>query len=182
MVMAGNWKPGLAFDEALLGLSRLPKRVHLAFVGAGYGPCENEARRRGLYSRVHFMPPVRPTQVDDLIRSADLAAILTGGLTSSYVHMLPNGFFHSIAAGLPILYPDPPDIRAIATEDDLGLPIDPAIPDSMADQVRELLDSPALLALNLSANARRARESLNWQQEERRLAELTERVLDNRPS
>lgn len=181
MVMAGNWKPGLAFDEALVALSRLPDSVHLAFVGAGYGPCEKQARRRGLDSRVHFVPPVRPTQVDDLIRSADLAAILYRGLTSSYVHMLPNGFFHSIAAGLPILYPDLPDIRAIATEYDLGLPIDPAVPDSMADRVRELLDDPGLLA-RLSANAERAKQSLNWQQEEQRLAELTERVLDNRPS
>jgi glycosyltransferase involved in cell wall biosynthesis len=181
VVLAGNWKPGLAFNEALVALSLLPDSVHLAFVGAGYGPHEKEARERGLESRVHFVPPVRPTQIDDLIRSADLAAILYRGLTSSYVHMLPNGFFHSVAAGLPILYPDLPDIRGIAADYDLGLPIDPAVPDSVADQVRALLDDPGLLA-RLKANAERARESLNWQHEERLLVELVDRVLDNRRS
>jgi glycosyltransferase involved in cell wall biosynthesis len=179
IVLAGNWKPGLALDEALVALSRLPETVHLAFIGSGYGPHQGKVRRRGLHSRVHFLPPVRPTQVDDLIRSADVAAILYRGLTSSYVHMLPNGFFHAVGAGLPILYPDLPDIRAIAADYDFGLPIDPAMPDSVADQVRALLDDPGLLA-RLRANAERARESLNWEHEEQRLAELVERVLDAR--
>ena len=179
LVLAGNWKPGMALDEALLALSQLPDRVHLAFVGGGYAGWDERAGGKGLGSRVHFIPPVRPTQVDDLIRTADLAAILYRGLTSSYVHMLPNGFFHAVAAGLPVLYPELPDVTAIATKYELGLPIDPADPDSVAAAVRLLLDDPAMLA-EFRANAERARDSLNWQREERVLAELIDRVLQNR--
>jgi glycosyltransferase involved in cell wall biosynthesis len=179
LVLPGNAKPGIAFEEALTALSLLPEAVHLAFVGAGYGAHEEEARGSGLASRVHFIPPVSPTRVTSLIRSADLTALLYRGLTPSYVHMLPNGFFHAVAAGLPMIYPDLPDVRRLAEEYDLGLPIDASDPDSVAGQVRALLDDPKRLSRH-RANAERARETLNWEHEERVLAQLIDRVLDNR--
>jgi glycosyltransferase involved in cell wall biosynthesis len=179
LVHPGNAKPGLAFDEALTCLSQLPERVHLAFVGAGYEAYEQRARERGLASRVHFLPPVNPTHVDSLIRSADAAVLLYQGVTPSHEHMLPNGFFHAVAAGLPILYPELPDLSALAAEYDLGLPIDPADPDSVAAQVSALLGDPTRLA-GYGASAERARQTLNWEHEEGVLARLIDGVLDNR--
>ena len=181
IVLARNAKPGLAFDEALAALKGLPESVHLAFVGAGYGPYEEMSRRDGLASRVHFMPPVKPTQVNSVIASADVVAILYRDASPNTMHMLPNSFFHAVAAGLPILYPDQPALRALATRYDLGLPIDAADPESIAAQVTTLLEQPATRA-RYRANAERARETLNWEHEERVLAELVDRVLDNRRS
>ena len=68
IAVAGNFKRGLAVDSMIRAVAGLPEHVHLAFVGANYGEWESAAR-------VHFLPPVAPTEVVPLLAEADLAAV-----------------------------------------------------------------------------------------------------------
>jgi glycosyltransferase involved in cell wall biosynthesis len=175
LVVPGNEKPSDATDEALRALAQLPGRVHLALIGRGYEQHLPRVRELGLESRVHLLPPVAPTEVTSAISSAD-AGLIDTRARDVHMHALPTRLFHCVAAGLPVLYPPLPDVETLAREHGLGLPIDAEDPDSVAAAARELAESPDLAA-SYRANIERAREVLNWEREERKLAELVEGAL-----
>jgi len=177
LVMTGNRKEGLTFREALLALRMLPEHIHIAFVGRGWDQSRELIDDLGVSGRAHLPAPVPPTQVVNFIRSADASPILLRALTPNYRYSLPNGFFHAIAAGLPILYPPLPEIQRLAREHSLGPEMDPADPGSIASTVRSLCEAPEELA-RFRANAEEARKVLNWEQEENSIAA----ILDRRPA
>ena len=171
MVMVGNRKPGTTVAEGLEALRRLPDRVGIAFLGRNWDDVRELAAEMGLSERVHFPDPVAPTEVSGYIRGADAAPVLYRAASTNYLYCLPNGLFHAVAAGIPVLYPQLPEIQALAAEHELGVEMDADDPDSIAAAVRTLLDDPALLA-RFRRSIAAAREKLNWEQEERKLAEI----------
>jgi glycosyltransferase involved in cell wall biosynthesis len=176
LVAAGNHKPGTrAIAQAVESLALMPDDVHLAFVGAGYEEFEPLAASLGVADRAHFVGPVPAPQVPGFIATADASLILYVPVLEDIEYALPNGLFSSIAAGLPLLYPELAEIRRIAREHDLGVPIDPSMPASIAAGVIALTHAQRAAAFR--RNAERAREVLNWEHEETVLAELVESVL-----
>jgi len=174
VVMVGQWKFGLALEEAIAALGELEASVHLAFVGPGFER-EGSSLAAGR-SRVHFVAPVDPTRISGFIGSADAAALLYMPLTENMVNALPNGFFHAVAAGLPLLYPPLAEVRELAERHRLGLEIDPAEPSSIAEGIRALLtDRPRLRTI--AEDVARARVELSWEREEPVLVELVRRAL-----
>jgi glycosyltransferase involved in cell wall biosynthesis len=177
VVMPGNNKPGMrAIEEAIDAFASLPPHAHLAFVGAGYAPLVPRVSALDVGGRVHFPGPVPATEVPAFIRTADAVAVLYVANCRNIALALPNGFFGAIAAGLPLLYPQLPEMRRIAEQHELGLPIDPTSPDSIAAGVRALMDDPNRVA-ELRDNAERARGVLNWEQEETLLARIVEGAI-----
>jgi glycosyltransferase involved in cell wall biosynthesis len=170
-VMTGNLKPGMTVREALLALQRLPDHVHLALVGRRHEQSRELVAELGLTERAHLLPPVPPMQVVGFIRTADASPILYRAATSNYLYALPNGFFHAIAAGLPILYPPLPEIRAVAVEHELGIEIDPTDPASIAAAAVRLVEDPEATA-RYRAKVERARDALSWEHDERLIAEV----------
>lgn len=171
LVMPGNAKPGDTVEDAVAALAMLPDRVHLALVGSGNEHFAEVAQAGGVGDRVHVLPPVPPTEVAAFIATADAAPILYRAWTVNFLHALPNRFFHAVAAGLPILYPPLVEIAALCEEHEMGIPIEPTDPDSVAAGVRSLLDDPDLAA-RLRANAAEARSALSWEHEERVLGDV----------
>jgi glycosyltransferase involved in cell wall biosynthesis len=176
LVIVGNEKPSDAVDEALVALTRLPEGVHLALLGSGYEQHAARIRELGLEQRVHVFPPVPPTQVTSAIQSAD-AGLINIRAREVHMHALPTRLFSTIAAGLPLLHPPLPEVRALAEQYGLGPPVDAEDPDSIAAAVRRLVDNPELAA-DYRAKAQRAKEALNWESEERLLAQIVRPVLD----
>jgi glycosyltransferase involved in cell wall biosynthesis len=181
VVMPGNHKDGMrAVGEAIEAFARLPERTHLAFVGDGYDGFTDQVARLDLRTRVHVLPAVAAADVPAFIRSADAVAVLYVPTMPAIEFALPNGFFSAIVAGLPVLWPRRlPEIRRLAEEHGLGVPIEPEDPASIIAGVCELLDDPERVAA-LRRSVRRARAMLNWETEERLLLELVARLTDGR--
>lgn len=171
LVMTGNRKPGMTVREALLALKRLPEQVHIAFVGGRHQASREMAAGMGLSGRAHFPGPVAPTEVVGFIATADASPILYQPVGGNDLAKLPNGFFHAVAAGLPLLYPPLPEISALAGEHGLGIEFDPASPESIRAAVTTLKDDPESRAA-YAASAEKAREVLNWEREEEIIAEV----------
>jgi hypothetical protein len=180
LVTIGQAKPGQAVFEALEAMKGLPSRVHLALVGKNTERNMGLVTRSGLQSRVHLLPAVKPDQVVPFIRTADAALILYYAYSANYEHCLPNGFFQSIAADLPLLYPELPEIKRLAEEYELGIPIDPRSPDSIRISVSRMLDQ-ANACHNYKNNVRLARQALSWEQEEVILRKVVGTVLGDGP-
>jgi glycosyltransferase involved in cell wall biosynthesis len=179
LVAVGNHKPGTrAIAQAVEALALLPADVHLAFVGAGFEEFAPLARSLGVADRAHFLPPVPAPEVPGFIASADASLILYVPVLEDIQYALPNGLFSSIAAGLPVLYPELVEIGRLAREHDLGLPIAPSRPASIAAGAEALRNGSRLEAFR--RNAEQAREVLNWEHEETVLAQIVQSAVAGR--
>ena len=176
LVALGNAKKGAAIQEALDAMEELPAHVHLVFVGRYFEPIIKSIRSRHLENRVHVVPPVKPFEVVPFIRSGDASIILYYPRSADYVNSLPNRFFQPLAAELPLLYPELPEIRRIAEKYDIGIPIDPQNPRSIGNAVMKLLNDPNLVA-RYEKNLRVARDELSWEKEETILRNLISATL-----
>ena len=148
IAVVGNGKPGTAIEPALEAMSRLPPRVHMAFLGRGHEQLARSAERHGLATRVHVVEPVAPGEVTAFTATADAAAKLNFiPSTPNLPKALPNRLYQAVAAGLPLLYPAQMSaIRNLAEQRGLGVPIDPRAASSIAAAIESLLDDPARLA------------------------------------
>ena len=182
LAVSGNFKRGMAVEPILKALQRLPERVHVAFIGANYEPFEATAERLGVLARVHMVAPVPPTQIVPMLADADLAPVPYYPSSTSVRHALPNGFFHAVAAGVPVLYPRHLiDVRALATEHAVGWEIDPESASSIVVTVQRLLEAPSELAARREA-LQRIRDELSWATEELELAHLLAASVGGRTS
>lgn len=176
LVAVGRPKVGRATQEAIDAMRLLPDDVHLAFLGNGYEHYPQKLRGIELEKRVHFLRAVKPHEVVPFISDADAAPILYFAASDAYLPSLPNGFFQSVAAGLPLLYPELPEMVRIAEQYNLGIPIDPRSPQSIADAVMILRNDRDELR-RYRENATRARSALSWENEETILEDLLHQLL-----
>jgi glycosyltransferase involved in cell wall biosynthesis len=181
LVTIGQAKKGMALQECFEALAALPPRVHLALVGKNYEEYLGDLQLSELKNRVHLVQPVKPFEVTPFVKSADASLILYYPRSVNYENFLPNGLFQSIAAELPILYPNLSEIKNIAESYKLGISINPRLPNSISEAVMMLMDNPDLRAM-YRQNARRAMQDLNWEKEEAILRELVFEVLGSEPS
>jgi hypothetical protein len=178
LAVSGNFKRGLAVEPLLHAVTQLPEHVHVAFVGANYEPFVAVATELGIAGRVHFVPPVAPTRIVPLLAGADAAAVPYIPSSTTVRHALPNGFFHAVTAGLPVLYSGSlVDLRELASAHALGWEIDPGSAASIAAVVRALPEDPAALA-DARGRVRDAQDELSWAHEERELARIVVSALD----
>lgn len=176
VVSIGNWKPGMAMEQMFDALARLPAHVHLAFLGAGYPPLDEAINLRGIAGRVHVVAPMLPQEVVPFIASADASVVLYYGKSPNYQNALPNRFFQSIAARLPLVYPDLTEIRRLADRYRVGLMADPQEPSQIEAALRAFVenhDQRAAIRRDLDLACR----ELCWEREERVLKELFDRHL-----
>lgn len=176
LVAVGNAKEGAAIREAIDAVQELPARVHLAFLGRSFEPHMKSISSLHLEGRIHVVPPVKPYEVVPFIRSADASIILYYPKSVNYMNSLPNRFFQPLAAELPLLYPELPEINAIAEKYQIGIPINPQDSRSISNAVMKLANDPSLVT-RYRSNLRAAKDELSWEKEETILRNLISTIL-----
>jgi len=177
LVALGNAKEGTAIQEALDAMEELPAHVHLVFVGRYFEPIIKSIRSGHLENRVHVVPPVKPFEVVPFIWSGNASIILYYPRSANYMSSLPNRFFQPLAAELPLLYPELPEMKRIAEKYEIGIPIEPRSPVSIISGVTRLMTEPGLLE-RYQENLRAAKQDLAWENEEHILKKLISAILD----
>lgn len=135
--------------EVLAAAVREPgmERVHVAYMGYG----SERATVEGLVAdpasggRLYLLDPVAPDEVVDAVAGADVAVMPIGASTLNHVLSTPNKLFEALAAGVPPVVSDFPEMRRVVEAD--GMPLgevcDPASPSSVAAAIVRLLSLPA---------------------------------------
>ena len=90
---------------------------------------------------------------------------------------LPNKFFDYIQAGLPQVTMDFPEYSKLNEQYNIALLIPEAKPELIAEAVNKLLDDRVLYE-QLYQNCLKARQELNWQQEEKRLLAFYSKIFN----
>ena len=139
--------------------------AHLVCLGAAGSHLDvvrAEVARLGLGERVHLVPPVPSAEVVPYAGSASVGVSLVQPASLSYRLALPNKLFQYMAAGLPVLASDFPDVRAVVESSGAGIVVDPTDVAAVARALRELLADPARARAMGDAGRHAVRERFNW--------------------
>lgn len=139
--------------------------AHLVCLGA-VGPHVDLVRaqvaRLGLAERVHLVAPLPSEDVVPYAGSAAVGVSLVQPASLSYRLALPNKLFQYMAAGLPVLASDFPDVRAVVEGSGAGVVVDPTDLAAIARALRELLADAGRAREMGDAGRRAVRERFNW--------------------
>jgi glycosyltransferase involved in cell wall biosynthesis len=122
-------------------LAQLPD-CHLVFLGDGdlREDILAAAAFNGVSDRVHVIPAVPSDELSSWTASADLGMCLIENLGRSYYLSLPNKLFEYMAAGVPAVGSDFPEIGRVLRESGAGIAVDPSDTARVVGAIRELLD------------------------------------------
>jgi glycosyltransferase involved in cell wall biosynthesis len=167
--------------EALVGaLCHLPSDVHVVFLGSGEPAFAAElvalAQRHGVENRMRLVDSVGLDQLLAWTRQADVGVALLEDTCLNHRLALPNKLFEYIAAGVPVVVSDLPELRGIVNHYNIGWTAAPGDPRAIAQAIGQALDARG--DPRLHENLARAAAELRWSQESRRLTAVYERLAD----
>lgn len=166
---------------AARGLEALVQSIPLLRSGAhlvllGQGALESTLRRLaaelGVDQRVHLLAPVPSDEVVGWAASADIGVSPIVPSCLNYRYSLPNKLFQYMAAGLPVVASDFPQVRDVVIGSDAGVCVDTTDPQQIASAIDRLLADQDRRGV-MGRNARRAvEERYNWDVAARTLLEV----------
>ena len=170
----GGLMEGRGLEALVQSIPLLRSGAHLVLLGQG--ALEVSLRRLaaelGVDRRVHLLTPVPPDEVISWAASADIGVspLVPSSLNNRY--SLGNKLFQYMAAGLPVVASDFPQVRDVVVGSEAGLCVDTTDPRQFASAIDGLLaDRDRLRAMG--RNARRAvEERYNWDVSARTLLEV----------
>ncbi|MES2984394.1 MAG: glycosyltransferase [Pseudomonadota bacterium] len=173
----------LSYHRNLDGLVRAmgavrDAHVHLVLLGSGPAAVKLRARAQqmGLSGRVHVLAAVPQEQLLGYTASADLGVIPYRDICLNYRYCTPNKLFEFIAAGLPMVATDLPEISRLIAAHGLGFTGDTQQPQALAALLERALE-PAMLA-QLQTQVTAARAVVNWQHEGEHFAQIVAALLN----
>lgn len=166
--------------EPLAGALLEPGMERVHGVVMGYGPQRAEYERLAgeprFGGRLHILDAVPPEELLPWVASADVGIVAIQRTTLNHWLSTPNKLFECLAAGVPVVASDFPEMRRIVGEDPdgpLGILCQPDDVAAVARAIRAIVEAPAAEREALRRRClRAAHERWNWESEAARLLEL----------
>jgi glycosyltransferase involved in cell wall biosynthesis len=163
--------------EVLVDAMRHVQNASIVLVILGEGvllkKLQAKAKSGELAGRVHFHPAVPQKELLAFTAAADAGIIPYQAICLNNYYCTPNKLFEFIAAGIPILASDLPEIRSMVQGQQIGLVGDMSTPEKLAVLVDEFFSDEQQLAL-WRANIAQAGKRICWEEEEKKLVEIYE--------
>lgn len=177
LLFQGGLSAGRHLPELIDAMAQLKSQaVHLVLLGDGQlaVALRNQIKRLGLERRVFLHPAVAQCELLEITACADAGVIPYQAICLNNFYCTPNKLFEFIAAGLPILASDLPELRRIVDGNDIGKVADLTSISSMAASIDNFFKESGQLQ-TWRENLSEVRERINWQVEGQRLQTLYER-------
>ncbi|CAM4015633.1 Glycosyltransferase [Pseudomonas reidholzensis] len=163
----------IGFEPVLRALVDLPESYHLAafvrLVPVSYRESiESLVIELGLQHRVHFFAFVDYGRLAHLAAGADIGLITSDIANPNGAVGLPNRCFDYIAAGLPVIAPAMPDVKALVSEYGFGEILESTTAEAWAASIQQV----AARKTHYRMQSQLARESLTWESQEDALYEF----------
>jgi len=156
------------------------KEVNAQLIICGEGNFMQAARQlvheHGLTGKVLFRGRILPAELRQYTVQAWAGVTLFENKGLSNYHSLANRFFDYMHAGIPQLCVNYPAYQEINNQYPVAVLINDLRPETIAGALNELLNNKKLYD-HLQQNCLKAREAINWQQEEKKLLEFYKNLL-----
>ena len=129
-----------------------------------------------LHQKVMFKGRVLPEDLKSITNTAHIGITLFDDTGFSNYYSLANRYFDYIQAGIPQLCVDYPAYREINNLYEVAVLVKDLSPGNLSKWLNELLDNEVLYN-KLAAQCRIARQTLNWQHEEKKLVAFYHQLL-----
>ena len=157
------------------------REVDAPLLICGDGNYMEQTRRlvqiHGLQDKVSFSGMVRPEDLGTITRSAYIGITLFDRKGASNYYSLANRFFDYMHAGIPQVAVGYPAYREINNSCPIAVLIDEPGIREISEALNSLLNNTQLYQ-TLLTNCRQARLRYNWQEEEKKLVLLYQRVFN----
>jgi glycosyltransferase involved in cell wall biosynthesis len=166
--------------EELIDAVNITDNVSLLIIGSG-DQIEfliEKVTQLGLTGRIKFVKKLAWNMLMRYTRSADAGLSLDKNSNLNYNFSLPNKLFDYISAGIPVISTDLPEIARIINEFRCGILISEASPEEISKAIKELRDNRELLS-ELKRNSAIASESVNWENESKKVVDLYRSIIIN---
>jgi glycosyltransferase involved in cell wall biosynthesis len=169
-VFQGILRPGQGIIRILKAVSRIDD-VSLVFVGEGTYKSEIESwsTELGIIERIRFAGKIAPDRLLDYTAGGDAGVLLLEPVALNNYYALPQKLFQYIAAGVPPIVSDCPELRRVVENDHLGLVLEDGDVRDDVIAIEEFLKN----RLESSAKACHiARAKYDWAEEGKKLIGL----------
>ena len=167
-----SWHRGI--EEGIWSLKYLSNCQLVIF---GFGPEQYISGLRKLIGeeeltgRAHFFDAVPFDEVTRCAASADIGLVLHQNVSLNYYYVSPNKLFECMAAGLPVVGSNFPDLKRYIEGYNLGVTCDPESPKDIAEAINYILSDETRYN-EMRKNALEAAKVFNWENESRKLVAL----------
>jgi len=171
LIYVGGIGLGRGLKPSLEALSRLPKDYHFVAMGAGSihdGEILSHARQLGVTDRFFLHAAVPWEEIPSYLSGADLSLCLIEPISKSYYHSVPQKFYESLQAGVPVLASDFPEMRRLVTAHRVGRCAPPTDAPAIAKAILDLTNG-SVPPEQWRRRCKKAADALTWENEVREL-------------
>ena len=168
IIYQGSVNEGRCFETLVPAMKEVNARLVICGKGNFLNQTAELVKEYGLESKIIFKGAVTPGELRLFTPCAYLGITLFEATGMNQYHSLANRFFDYCMAGIPQLCVNYPEYAAINDQYQIALLINDTRPETIAAGLNELL-ADTVLYQTLQQNCYKAREYLNWEQEEKAL-------------
>jgi glycosyltransferase involved in cell wall biosynthesis len=125
----------------------------------------------GLTHKVYFFGAVPHDEVTRTAMAADVGLVVLQNANLNYYYASPNKIFDFMAAGLPVVGSNFPDLKKFIEGYNMGVTCDPTSPREIADAINYILSDESRYN-EMRKNALEAAKIFNWENESKKLLAL----------
>lgn len=179
LIYQGSLNTGRGLELAI-GMMNYLTCYRLLIIGKG--DIEVKLRKQmldsNLFDRIQFLGQQAPEKLRTITPTAWLGISLEEDMGLNYRYALPNKLFDYIAAQVPVLVSNLPEMRKVVEEYGVGIVAQSRDPKELADQVANLFEDKEKMA-SIAANLKKASAVLCWQNESPKLVEAINSLMKN---
>jgi glycosyltransferase involved in cell wall biosynthesis len=173
----GAVNKGRGLEQIVAAMKQLDAELLICGNGNFMQELKESIQANGVASKVKLTGMVKPEELKKLTVSARVAINPFDKRGLNQYYSLSNKFFDYIHAGVPQVTMNYPEYRAMNDQFEVAVLIDELSPSEIEKAIKKLLSDDGLHA-RLFNNCKKAREVLNWQQEEKVLIDFYRNILN----
>ena len=165
--------------ETMVNALKYVQNKRVALIILGKGPIKNRLQkivvRESLHDRVFFIPAVSQDELIDMTVMADVGLVPYQANCLNTYYCTPNKLYEYIAAGIPILVNNLPELKRVVDTFGNGWTADLNTPKSFANAI-DLAFSTERGLIQRRENSTKAFKTLCWEQEEKKLLAVYDEI------